>query len=72
MKVWKLSFLSNGVNFRFHVSFWGGVGDFFSLNFCAVLMGIRCSHGVRKYQPNMVVSYCHYDILQSRSLDMRT
>ena len=25
MKVWKLSFLSNGVNFRFHVSFRGSI-----------------------------------------------
>ena len=28
MKVWKLSFLSNGVNFRFHVSFRGSTTHF--------------------------------------------
>ena len=31
MKVWKLSFLSNGVNFRFHVSFRGSMCLFFKL-----------------------------------------
>ena len=42
------------MNHFWRCAFLGGVGDFFSFNFCAVLMGIRCSHGVRKYQPKPV------------------